>query len=271
LGRRNYFKEKVVVITGAAGGIGQALSRRFGHAGARVGLTDLDSGRVGPLADELASEGIDCLGLPLDITDEGACCDAMASLVKHYGKIDVLINNAGITHRSAFSETETGVFRRVMDVNYFGSINCTKAALDQLILNRGLIIVTSSVAGFAPLLGRTGYAGSKHALHGLFDSLRTELRKFGVAVTIVCPGFTDTEIEKHALDGDGQLTTHPQSTFGNRAPPKNVAEAVYRAAVRRKRLLVLSGVGRLTWFMTRCWPALYELMMARSLRSELER
>jgi len=264
-------KEKVVIITGAAGGIGQALSRRFGQAGAIVVLIDLDGDSVGMVAGELEAEGIACTAMPLDVTDEEACRNTLTAVIKKYGRIDVLINNAGITHRSAFSETETGVFRRVMDVNYFGSINCTKATLDQLILNQGIIIVISSVAGFAPLLGRTGYAGSKHALHGLFDSLRTELKKYNVTVTIVCPGFTNTAINRHALDGDGSLSTHPQSTAGKAASPESVANAVYRAAVRKKRLIVLSGVGRLTRIMTRCCPALYEFIMARSLRSELKR
>lgn len=261
----------MVIITGAAGGIGQALSRRFGQAGAIVILIDLDEDRVGMVAGKLETEGIACAGMPLDVTNEEACRNTLTAVVKRYGRIDVLINNAGITHRSAFSETETGVFRRVMDVNYFGSINCTKAALNQLILNQGIIIAVSSVAGFAPLLGRTGYAGSKHALHGLFGSLRAELKKYHVTVTIVCPGFTNTEINRHALDKDGSLSTHPQSTVGKAASPESVANAVYNAAVRKKRLIVLSGVGRLTRIMTRCCPALYEFIMARSLRSELKR
>ena len=261
----------MVIITGAAGGIGQALSRRFGQAGAIVVVLDLDGNREGKLTNELEAEGINCTGMPLDVTDEEACRNALAAVVKKYGRIDLLINNAGITHRSAFSETETDVFRRVMDVNYFGSINCTKAALNQLILNQGIIIVISSVAGFAPLLGRTGYAGSKHALHGLFGSLRAELKKYRVTVTIVCPGFTDTAINRHALDKDGRLSLHPQSTVGKASSPESVANAVYNAAARKKRLIVLSGVGRLTRIMTRCCPAIYELIMARSLRSELKR
>ena len=263
--------KKVVIITGAAGGIGQALSRRFGQAGAIVVLLDIDEDHVKVLSNELEAKGITCTGLPLDVTHEDACRNALATVVKKYGRIDVLINNAGLTHRSSFSETEIGVFRKVMDVNYFGSINCTKAALDQLILNQGIIIVISSVAGFAPLLGRTGYAGSKHALHGLFTSLRAELKKHNVTVTIVCPGFTNTAINIHALDGDGSITTHPQSTVGKAVSPESVANAVYSAAVRKKRLIVLSGVGRLTRIMTRFCPALYEFIMARSLKSELQR
>jgi NAD(P)-dependent dehydrogenase (short-subunit alcohol dehydrogenase family) len=264
-------KGKVVVITGAVGGIGKALCHRFGRAGARLGLADIDGEGVDLLCRELETEGLECLGLPLNVADEEACRKAMTDVADHFGCIDVLINNAGITHRSAFCDTETKVYRRVMDVNYFGSINCTKAALDELVRSRGLIVVTSSVAGFAPLLGRTGYAASKHALHGLFGSLRSELKSSGVAVTIVCPGFTATDIDKHALDADGRPTKHPQSTVGKAASPVIVADEIFRAAVKRKRLLVLSGVGRLSRLMTRFCPALYERIMERSLRAELER
>ena len=268
---RRDFSDKVVVITGAAGGMGRALSRRFGQAGARLALLDLDPEAVREFARELEAESIECMALGLDVSDEAACRRAMDAVAERLGRMDVLINNAGITHRSAFSKTEAAVYRRVMNVNFFGSLYCTQAALNRLIETRGLIITISSIAGFAPLLGRTGYAASKHALHGLFDSLRAELYEAGVGVLIVCPGFTSTNIDKNALDGDGSLTSHPQSTVGKAASPESVAQAIYRAAVRNKRLLVLSTVGRLTRLLTRLCPSLYERIMARSLRSELER
>jgi NAD(P)-dependent dehydrogenase (short-subunit alcohol dehydrogenase family) len=271
LSAKRDFKGKVVFVTGAAGGMGRALSRRFGRAGARLVLTDMDGAAVQILAAELAAEGVETLGLRLDVSDEAACKEAMDMAVNHFGALDVLINNAGLTHRSGFSQTSAAVYRKVMDVNLFGSLHCTQAALNQIIRNRGLIIVMSSIAGFAPLLGRTGYSASKHALHGLFDSLRTELRGTGVDVTIICPGFTATNIDKNALDGDGRATSHPQSKVGNVATPEDVAEAVFHAAVRGRRLVVLSTVGRLTRLLTRVFPALYERIMARSLRSELER
>lgn len=271
MGTKRDFRDRVVVITGAAGGMGRALSRRFGQAGARMGLTDIDSQDVKFLSEELRAEGIDCFGLGLDVTDEAACHRAMGLVVERYKHIDVLINNAGITHRSAFDCTGSDVYRRVMTVNYFGSLYCTQAALKYIIERRGLIIVISSIAGFAPLLGRTGYVASKHALHGLFDSLRAELREKGVGVTIVCPGFTATNIDKNALDGDGSATSHPQSTVGTPASPESVAGAVFRAATRSKRLVVLSAVGRLTRLLTRLFPGFYERGMAVALRSELDR
>ena len=271
MGTKRDFRDRVVVITGAAGGIGRALSHRFAKSGARLGLADIDGQGVKALCEELAAEGTDCFGFDLDVTDEAACHSAMDSVMKRFGRFDVLINNAGITHRSAFAGTTSKVYSRVMAVNYFGSLYCTQAALDYLIEQKGLIIVISSIAGFSPLLGRTGYAASKHALHGLFDSLRAELREKGVGVTIVCPGFTATNIYKSALDCDGSLTSHPQSNVGAHASPESVAEAVFRAATRSKRLVVLSAVGRLTRFLNKFFPDFYERKMARALRSELER
>ncbi|MEW6264218.1 MAG: SDR family oxidoreductase [Thermodesulfobacteriota bacterium] len=271
MGSKRNFQDKVVFLTGAAGGLGRAMARVFGRAGARICLTDLDGPAAAALAEELKSEGHDCLGLPLDVTSEEECRAAVNKAVEHFGRLDVLINNAGLTHRSPFVQTEARVFHRVMAVNFFGSLYCTQAALGHLIPSRGLIIVISSIAGLAPLLGRTGYSASKHALHGLFESLRTELTGAGVAVMIVCPGFTRTNIDKNALDGDGRPTSHPQSTVGRVASPESVAHAILAAASREKRLLVLSTVGRLTYWLTRLCPGLYEKIMARAVASELQR
>lgn len=271
MGAGRDFRGKIVVITGAAGGMGAAFAHRFGEAGAKLGLLDLSVEGIESLAADLRGRGIENLAVACDVTAAEECQAAITSVIKCFGGIDVLINNAGITHRSAFRDTKLGVFQRVMGVNFFGSLYCTKAALESLIERNGLIIAVSSVAGFSPLYGRSGYAASKHALHGLFDSLRTELSPLGVDVMIVCPGFTATGISASALGGDGEITLHPQSTLGRIARPADVADAVFRAAVSGKRLLVLSAVGRLTRLVNKMFPGLYERLMARSLSSELER
>ena len=265
------FQGKAVVVTGAAGGIGAALCHRFGRSGARIAAVDRDAAGLDTLAAALATHGTDVATFACDITDAGQCVATMTQVVDRFGGIDVLINNAGITHRSAFADTQVGVYRRVMDVNFFGSVYCTKAAWESLRTRRGLIVVISSVAGFAPLLGRTGYAASKHALHGFFASLRTEAAGDGVGVTIVCPSFTDTAIARSALDGDGSVTTHPQSTLGKLARPEDVADAIYRAACRRQPLAVLSPVGKLARIVSALFPAYYERSMTARLKHELER
>ncbi|RJQ87342.1 MAG: SDR family oxidoreductase [Desulfobacteraceae bacterium] len=268
---RRHFEGKTVVVTGAAGGMGAAFARRFGQAGAGVALLDRKADALARTAARLRAEGIDATALVCDVSDAQAVSAAMAMVMATSGGVDVLINNAGISARAAFAQTRPAVFHKVMAVNFFGALYATQAALDSLLARRGLIITISSLAGFTPLLGRTAYAASKHALHGLFDSLRSELRGTGVGVLIVCPGFTATDIGSSALDGDGSLTRHPQSTAGKPAMPEEVAEQVFQAARRDKRLLVLTPIGRLGRLINKLSPALYEWLMVRSMRRELER
>jgi NAD(P)-dependent dehydrogenase (short-subunit alcohol dehydrogenase family) len=266
-----HFAGKSVVVTGAAGGMGLAFARRFGEAGARVAMLDVHAAAVEAAAGRLATDGIEALPLACDVSDPGNVAAAMDRVRERFGGVDVLINNAGISARAAFEQTQLAVFHRVMGINFFGALYATKAALGSLKRRKGLIITISSLAGFSPLLGRTAYAASKHALHGLFDSLRSELRGTGVGVLVVCPGFTATNIGTSALDGDGSITHHPQSTVGRPASPAEVAEQVFQAARKNRRLLVLTPVGRLTRLVNKLSPRLYECLMARSVRSELER
>ncbi len=263
-------QNKVVVITGATGGMGRALCWRFGRAGAKLGLLDLQRETLSSFINELHRAGIPAHGCECDVTNELACHAAMENVLAHFGRLDMLINNAGLTQRSAFAQTQSTVFQRVMNVNFFGALYCTQAALPELIKSKGMIIVMSSIAGFSPLFGRSGYSASKHALHGLFESLRTELRESGVQVMMVCPGFTATGIEKNALGGDGKPATQPRSTTGRIARPEEVAEAIYRAAQKQKRLLVLSRVGKLAYWVSRLAPAFYERTMFKRLRHELQ-
>jgi NAD(P)-dependent dehydrogenase (short-subunit alcohol dehydrogenase family) len=268
---KRHFKGKSVVITGAAGGLGAAFARRFGLAGARIALLDRKREAVVHTAQQLRSGGIRAWPLPCDVTDAQQVNASMQTVIDRFGGVDVLINNAGISARASFSQTEPAVFHQVMAVNFFGALYGTKAALLSLQQRKGLIVTISSLAGFTPLLGRTAYAASKHALHGLFDSLRSELRGSGVGVLIVCPGFTATGIAAAALDGDGSITRHPRSTAGHPATPEQVAEQVFQAARRDRRLLVLTPIGRLGRVINKISPAAYEALMVRSMRKELER
>jgi len=268
--KRDAFKNKVVVITGASSGIGFALCKRFAAGGAKICLLDMDEKALKGAERELVDSRVDCLGVVCDVSSRDQCQDSILKVMDRYGGIDVLINNAGITQRGAFVDTRISVFEKVMGVNFFGSLYCTKAAIQTLIQRKGLIIVNESVAGLAPLLGRTGYSASKHALHGLFTSLRTEIRSSGAHVMIVCPGFVKTDLQTRALGGNGQVTKHPQSTVGSQGTPEEAAEAIFTGAVKRKHLLVLTPVGKMSYWISRIFPILYERMMARQLRSELE-
>jgi len=251
-----------VVVTGAAGGIGAALARRFARDGARVALLDRDTEGAAGVARELGEKA--ALALGCDVTSLADCKAAIDAIVSTWGGVDVLVNNAGITHVGLFRDTDVDVIRRVLDVNLLGAVHCTKAALPSLLDRSGQIVVTSSVAGFAPLATRSGYAASKHALHGFFDSLRAEHRRDGLRVLMVCPSFVDTAIGHNAL-GTGGGSASPEARTGVRSPmpPEDLADAVVRAALRNRRLLLVSREARLAYWVARLLPALYERLMLR--------
>ena len=266
---RRDFSDRTIVVTGAGGGLGRALCLQFGRAGARIAALDRDEMGLAQTATELNAAGIACIPCVCDVTREEDCVNAMAEARRSFGSIDVLINNAGITNRSAFARTEPTVIRKVMEVNFFGALHCTHAALADLIARHGMVIAISSVAGFAPLIARTGYAASKHALHGFFDSLRTEIEPLGVKVLLVCPSFIQTGIEKNALAGDGGPARHPQAIVGTRSTAEAMAERIFHAACRERRLLLPDRVSRTAWWVSRLLPRLYVRLMVKKVGKEM--
>ncbi|WP_405228768.1 SDR family oxidoreductase [Lentisalinibacter sediminis] len=258
----------VVAITGGAGGIGRALARRWSLEGARIALLDFEPEPLEQAAEGLRVTGADVMTVGCDVTDYAACQRAFRAVVGHYGRLDVLMNNAGTVHRSLFEETDLEVYRKVMEVNFFGSVNCTKAALEYLRATKGLIIVTSSIAGVAPLYGRTGYAASKHALHGFFESLRCEVAADGVRVMVACPNFVRSPFEQRAMGGDGKPAGTRRTMIGRLAEPDDVADAMVRGAKKGRDIVVLSFLGRLSYYMARLTPRLYARGMTRRLREK---
>jgi NAD(P)-dependent dehydrogenase (short-subunit alcohol dehydrogenase family) len=266
MARTRIYLDKTVVVTGAAGGLGSALCRRFGAVGAKIVGLDVDGTKVRTLAASLQAEGVTALGLTGDVSDEASCRNALARANEAFGGIDVLVNNAGISARCLLRDTAPEVIRRVMAVNFFGAVHATQAALDSLIARRGQIIVISSIAGFSPLVGRTAYAASKHALHGFFDSLRSELPD--VDVMLVCPSFIATGIERAALGGDGSVAAVPRHTTGGEAEPDAVAALIVAAAQRGERLCLPATTSRLAWWVSRLAPRTYERLMLRRVGAE---
>ncbi len=267
---RRTFKGKTVVVTGAAGGLGRALAKRFASAGANIAALDTNHGGLERLRRELRHDGGVCIALPCDVTAAESCLAAVEATTRRFDTIDVLINNAGISHRSGFAETGLDVIRRVMEVNFFGAVNCSKAALPALTSSRGMIIAISSVAGFSPLLARSGYAASKHAMHGFFESVRTEVAPSGVAVLMVCPSFVDTDIDRHALAGNGEPVRRDKIIVGRRMSPEYVAARVYDAATAGRRRLLVGSTARLAWWLSRTLPTSFDRAMVRRMRGELE-
>jgi NAD(P)-dependent dehydrogenase (short-subunit alcohol dehydrogenase family) len=265
------FRDRHVLVTGAAGGLGRALCHRFAAAGARIGALDLHPEPLQALAGELSDVATAVATANADIAEEGACRRAIDALRDELGPVDVLINNAGITHLRNFQGGESAAIRRVMDVNFMGSVHCTDAAMDDLLAGRGMIITLSSIAGFAPLIGRSGYCASKHALHGFFNTLRLELRHSGVDVMLVCPSFIRTGIRRDFENRgpqDGNPDDGRRQSLGKGASPESVAELIFQAARRRKRQITTGALGHLSYWATRLVPRFYEAMMVRRIRDE---
>jgi NAD(P)-dependent dehydrogenase (short-subunit alcohol dehydrogenase family) len=259
---------KTVVVTGAAGGLGLALCRRFASAGAHVALLDLDGDAAGFAAERLQVSGTaKAIGIACDVTDAAACRRAIQAVIAAFGGIDVLTNNAGIAHRSLLRDTDIAVLRRVMDVNFFGAVHCTQAALPSICERKGQIVAISSIAGFSPLFGRTGYSASKHALHGFFDSLRSEVEDDGVDVSIVCPAFIATGIERAALGGDGGPATLPRNAVGGEMSAADMADRIVDAIGRRRRLHLPTLLAKAAWWTSRLAPAYFARQMKRRVAS----
>lgn len=258
----------VVLISGAASGLGAALCRRYAGAGAHIAAMDVEVESLGALVGALREGGARALALPGDITDRTRCQVAVSEVLAHFGGLDGLINNAGISHRSLLRNTDPEVIRRVMEVNFFGAVNLTQAALPHIVARRGFIVGVSSVAGFSPLIGRTGYSASKHALHGFFDSLRSEVEAQGVGVTLVCPSFIRTGIGAAATDGTGAPVSSPRITTGGESLPDEVAARVLDAVAEGRRLLLPDPTARKAWWLSRLAPGLFANIMKRRVGRE---
>ncbi len=264
-----FFKGKVAVVTGAASGIGLAFCRCLAEKGAFTAMLDMDEKALESCEKEFSAQGFDHLCIHCDITDQASCTQAVDRVLARFSRIDILFNNAGITQRGAFEKTRVSVFKKVMDVNFYGALYCTKAALPALMESKGSIIVNESIAGVAPLLGRTGYSASKHALHGLFTSLRCELRHKNVHVMTVCPGFIRTGLQTRALGPDGNIAVHERTIAGREDTPEHAAEMITKGLARKKSMLVLTFVGKTGYILSRISPGLYEYLMTRRFKKEI--
>ena len=258
---KQHFTHKTIAITGAAGGLGTALCEVFGESGARIAALDLNETALQELEKDLTAKGIACLTQVCNVTQPEACELAIKAVTKKWGGIDVLINNAGITYINDYVNSTPDMVRKVMEVNFFGSVNCTHYALPSIIGRKGLIVTISSVSGFAPLVGRTGYAASKHALHGFFETLRVELKSQGVDVLMVCPAYINTNIRQNAPQANTQTGYRTDFNADKSASPRAIAEQILYAAQKRKRSLITHRTGKVAYWLYHLFPSLYDRIM----------
>lgn len=255
----HYYKDKVAVITGGTDGIGRALVNALLSLGAKVAT-------CGRKHDKLYELQAQHPSLPLhtlvaDVSNEIECKRFIDSTLHTFGKIDILINNAGISMRGLFKELEVSVIKKVMDINFFGAVYCTKYALPALINTKGTIVGISSIAGYRGLPGRTGYSASKFALQGFLESIKTELMDDGVHVMWVSPGFTSSKIREHALNDKGEQQKENPMDENKMMSAEECAQHLLNAIMKKKRTLVLTTTGKETVFLNKFFPKLADKLV----------
>jgi NAD(P)-dependent dehydrogenase (short-subunit alcohol dehydrogenase family) len=250
----NLFRDKVVIVTGASSGIGEAIAREFAENGSKVVLAARSEGSLARIAAEIKASGHDAIFVRTDVSIEADCKNLIEKTIEKYGKINILVNNAGISMRASFEDVDLRVLHRLMDVNFWGTVYCTKYALPYLLPEKGSLVGVSSVAGFHGLPGRTGYCASKFAMHGFLETLRIENLRKGLHVMIIAPGFTATEIRKHALNAEGSEQGESPLDEGSLVSPEYVAKWVLKGIKKKKRNKLLTWDGRLTALFQRIIP-----------------
>ncbi len=261
-------KDKVVIVTGASSGIGMACTKEFARAGAKVVAAARNYDIISSLCDELNGKGYDAFAVKTDVSVEEECKRLVESAASRYGRIDVLVNNAGISMRALFEEADLQVIRRVMDINFWGTVYCTKFALPYLLKGKGTVVGISSVAGYVGLPARTGYSASKFAVQGFLEALRTENRKKGLHVLIAAPGFTASHIRKTALLYDGSPQGDSPRKEKKMMPAEKVAVFIKKAVEKRKPSLVLTFEGKLTVFLKKFTPRILEKLVYNNMAKE---
>jgi len=250
----NYFSNKVAVVTGGTDGIGKGLVDTLLAQGAKVSTCGRDHDKLYKLQREYASYPLHTV--VADVSSENDCRHFIESTLKVFGGIDILINNAGISMRSLFKHADIDVIRRVMDINFFGAVYCTKYAINSLIQRKGTIVGISSIAGYRGLPGRSGYSASKFALQGWLEAIKTELAEDGVHVMWVSPGFTTSNIRNAALNDKGQQQGESPMDENKMMTAEECARHILNAVRKKRRSLVMTFTGKETVFMQKFFPGL---------------
>ncbi len=257
-------KDKVIIITGSSSGIGKALAFECARQGARLVLASRSA--IEDPALRKISETI--LYIPTDVTQESDCQALIQKAVDKFGRIDVLICNAGISMRALFAEVDLNVIRQLMDTNFWGTVFCTKYALPYLLQSRGSVVGVSSIAGYKGLPGRSGYSASKFAMQGFLEVLRIENLKKGLHVLIACPGFTASNIRNVALSKDGTAQGETPLDESKLMPAEEVANKIITAIKQKKHRLILTSQGKMTVLLNKFFPEFMDKMVYNHMAKE---
>lgn len=256
-----FFKDKVVVVTGGSDGIGRALVEALLQKGAKVATCSRHHDKLYHLQSQYPSFPLHTV--VADVSNENDCRHFIETTIDVYGNIDVLINNAGISMRALLKDVSMEVMHQVMNINFFGSVYCTKYALESLVKQKGTVVGVSSIAGYRGLPGRSGYSASKFALQGWLEAIRTELSDYDVHVMWVCPGFTTSNIRNVALDKDGKPQGESPLNEEQLMSAEECARHILSAIENKRRTLVLTSTGKQTVFMNKFFPALADKLVKK--------
>jgi len=261
-------KNKVVIITGASSGIGKATAFQFAKMGAKVVIAARSVDKLDMIAKEIEAIGAKVLPVKCDVSNENDCKQLISQSIKRFKQIDVLINNAGISMRALFEETDLNVIKNVMNINFWGCVYCTKYALPYLLQSKGSIAGISSIAGYVGLPARTGYSASKFAMHGFLEALRIENLENDLHVLIASPGFTSSNIRNMALVGDGTSQGKSPRTEDKMMSAEEVAFYIYRSIKLRKQRMVLTTEGKMAVFLSKWAPQFLQRMVFSKMKKE---
>ena len=256
-----YFKNKTVVVTGGSDGIGKALVENLLQQGAKVATCARSNDKLYDL--QLQNANRPLFTAVADVSNEGDCKNFIESAAHHFGGVDILINNAGISMRALFADAELDTLRKLMDVNFWGTVYCSKFALPYIKQSKGDIAAISSIAGYRGLPGRCGYSASKFAVNGFMEALRTELRTDGVNVLWISPGFTASNIRKVALDKEGKPQGETPLDESKLMSSEECARHILHAIEKRRRSLILTTNGKQTVYMNKFLPGLADKLVHR--------
>ena len=253
---KNYFKDKVVIITGASSGIGLASARLLGSRGAKVVMAARSYDRLLELSPSVCPDPDRVLCVKADVSKDEDCRNLVEETVRKFGRIDILVNNAGISMRAMFKDLDLDVIRSLMDVNFWGTVQCTKHALPYLLESKGQVVGVISTAGFTALPARTGYSASKYAIRGFLDTIRIEHLKDGLNVLVFAPGYTESNVRKAALTADGSPQGETPLKEEKLMSAEKCAEYLAKGLEKRKSQMILTGLGKLTVFAHNTFPRL---------------
>jgi short-subunit dehydrogenase len=258
------FKDKVIWITGASSGIGEALALAFAAKGARLVLSARRTEELHRVGKATGLPELDLMLLPFDLKDTSGVSGLAAQVMNKFGRIDVLVNNGGVSQRSEAMETSEALMRDLMEVNYFSAINLTQAVLPYMKRQKsGQIIVISSIAGKFGFFLRSTYSAAKHALHGYFESLRLEIEKHGIRILIVCPGKIKTSVSLNAVTADGSKQNKMDASHENAMSAGDCANEIIAGLKAEKEEILIGGKELLLVKIRRFFPALFSRLVRK--------